>query len=496
MNLDNLLRGLEIKSKVGRFDRLVSSIETDHRKIQSNSLWVCYRGVSIDAHQFMSQAIDKQPIAIVAERMVPSKISPNITYVQVENSRSALAQIAANWHHRPSEKLNLIGITGTNGKTSTAQFITNIFRSAHLQSAVLGTIGYRLGDTLLPAQSTPPEPILLQNLFAKIHQKKIQHVIMEASSQGLAQRRLDGLKFQVAVFTNLTQDHLDYHGSMKAYLAAKLRLFRQIDPAGLAVINNDLSKDITTPISTQAQEKSGANITTYGLNGQPDITATDIVITPLGLKFRLFISSLHEKKSVSVQLKISGQYNIYNALAAVSVAQHYKIDLDTIKKGLESTVIPGRFESINLGQSFSVVVDYAHTPDGIRNLLEAARVATNGRLIIVFGCGGNRDTTKRALMGQTATEIADYTILTSDNPRWEHPKSIINQILSGVKVQPSDYDVIPERKQAIQQAIEIAKAGDFVIIAGKGHETHQEINGVLYPFDDRKIATQCLANLL
>ena len=174
MNLDNLLRGLEIKSKVGRFDRLVSSVETDHRKIQSNSLWVCYRGVSIDAHQFMSQAIDKQPIAIVAERMAPSKISPNITYVQVKNSRSALAQIAANWHHWPSEKLNLIGITGTNGKTSTAQFITNIFRSAHLQSAVLGTIGYRLGDTLLPAQSTTPEPILLQNLFTKIHQKKIR----------------------------------------------------------------------------------------------------------------------------------------------------------------------------------------------------------------------------------------------------------------------------------------------------------------------------------
>ena len=497
MNLYKLLDGLEIQSTVGRLDRSVGSVVTDHRKIQPGSVWVCYRGVLIDAHRFMAQAVDKRPIAIIAEKSIPVRTPTNIAYVQVDNSRSALARIAANWNDRPAENLDLIGITGTNGKTSTAHFIASIFRLAHLESALLGTIGYYLGKTALPAQSTTPDPLTLHGLFAQIYQNQIRHVIMEASSQGLDQRRLDHLKFQVAVFTNLTQDHLDYHRSMKDYLAAKLRLFRQTVPTGLAVINCDLSSDITDSISAVVQEKSLSNVITYGLNGQPNVTATNISQSTAGLSFRLLISSGSEKKSTSIHLKLFGQYNIYNALAAVSVAQHYQVDLNTIKKGLESTVIPGRCEAINLGQPFTVIVDYAHTPDGLKNLLQGIRMKASHRLIVVFGCGGDRDSDKRSLMGKVASEIADYTILTSDNPRSEQPMLIIEQILGAVRGQSDfEYDVILDRKRAIQRAVEIAKIGDFVVIAGKGHEGYQEIGGVLYPFDDRQVATECITNIL
>ena len=497
MNLDKLLQGLEVKSTVGQLDRSVGSVVTDHRKIQTGSVWVCYRGVLIDAHQFMAQAIDKRPIAIIAENSRPIRTPTNIAYIQVGNSRSALARIAANWHGQPAEGLDLIGITGTNGKTSTAHFIASIFRLAHLEPALIGTIGYYLGRTVLPAQSTTPDPLTLHSLFAQIHQNQIRHVIMEASSQGLDQRRLDHLKFQVAVFTNLTQDHLDYHGSMKDYLVAKARLFRQIVPTGLAVINCDLSPGITNSIAAAVQEKSFANVITYGLNGQPNVTATNISQSKTGLSFQLLISSGSEKQSTSIRLKLFGQYNIYNALAAVSVALHYQINLSTIKKGLESTVIPGRCEAINLGQPFTVIVDYAHTPDGLRNLLRGIRIEASHRLIVVFGCGGDRDSTKRSLMGKAASEIADYTILTSDNPRSEQPMLIIEQILSSVRGQSNfEYDVILDRKRAIQRAVEIAEVGDFVIIAGKGHESYQEIGDMLYPFDDRQVVTECLTNIL
>jgi len=494
VKLETLLRQVETKSVIGRLDREVFGIESDHRKLNAGFAWICYKGVKIDAHQFIPSAlaaISNRPTAIIAEATATG-VPGNLTYVQVANGRSALAQIAANWYCRPAEDLDLIGITGTNGKTSTAYFIESVFQAAQLNPAVIGTIGYRYGKVSLPSQTTTPDPLLLYRLLADIRQQKLQYVIMEASSQGLAQHRLDYLKFQVGVFTNLTQDHLDYHPSIEHYLQAKLRLFEQIDSSGVAVINTDLPVKITDRIGTT----STAPAITYGFNGHPDVTATNILPTSSGLTFQLSLGVGNIRTSlqrqIEIRLKLLGNYNIYNALAAASVGLHYQIDLETIKTGLETTVIPGRFESVDLGLPFMVIVDYAHTPDGLQNLLETAREATDRRLVVVFGCGGNRDAVKRPIMGEIATKTADYTILTSDNPRSEDPEQIIRQIMVGIHSTgvSGKYEMIVDRKAAIGRAIEIAKAGDLVVIAGKGHETYQEVEGVRLPFDDRQVAAE------
>jgi UDP-N-acetylmuramoyl-L-alanyl-D-glutamate--2,6-diaminopimelate ligase len=490
VNLQKLLENVDITSTSGARDLNISGIAGDHRKIQPGYAFICYEGISVDGHTFISQAIQNGAVAIIGDKPPPVNFPENVTYIQTSNGRIALSRIAANWHGNPAEHLKLIGITGTNGKTSTAHFAHAILTATGLKAALIGTVGHRYGDVYVPPSTTTPDPIALHALFRKIVDAGLDYVVMETSSQGLAQHRLAGLTFETAVFTNLTQDHLDYHETMEAYFNAKLMLFQQLRPkTGRAILNAD------DPATARIRETLDPNsVLTYGIERPADLTARDIESTLKGLEF----TAITPQGKIPIKLRLLGDYNLYNALAAIGVGLHHGCSLDAIQAGLHATIVPGRFELVDRGQSlpraigdFAVVVDYAHTPDGLENLLTAARKVTGGRLICVFGCGGDRDRTKRPKMGKISTAIADHSVITSDNPRTENPNDIIADIIEGV---PSDasYDIIPDRREAIGYAIGLAKPGDLVAIAGKGHEDYQEINGQRFPFDDRTVAATCL----
>ncbi len=487
MNLQNLLRGVDVLSSVGDIDLEVNGIVSDHREVYAGCAFICYEGVNVDSHTFIQQAIQNGSIVVVGEKLPPTDLPPNVTYVQTPNGRIALSVISANWHNTPAAKLKLIGITGTNGKTSTAFFVHSIFKTAGIKSAIMGTVSHRFGDVTVPAATTTPDPFALHGLFARIANADIGYAIMETSSQGLAQHRLAGITFETAVFTNLTQDHLDYHQTMENYLNAKLMLFQQLRTKnGMAILNAD--DEVYETIRQRINLTVGHdNVLTYGLQRQAHLTARDVKSTLNGLLF----TAVTPSGNVRVKLHLLGDYNLYNALAAIGVGLHHGFSLQTIKEGLESTVVPGRFERVDNGQDFAVVVDYAHTPDGLENLLASARKIAKGRLICVFGCGGDRDSGKRPKMGKISTTIADFSVITSDNPRTEDPDRIISDIVNGLP-DGANYIEIVNRKAAIEHAIMIAEPGDLVAIAGKGHESYQEINGQRFHFDDREIASASL----
>ena len=490
MNLQSLLRGVDVSSIVGTIDREINGIVSNHREVQPDNAFICYEGVKVDGHEFIQQAIQQGATVIVGEKPPPNDLPANVTYIQTASGRIALSIIASNWYDTPATKLKLIGITGTNGKTSTAYFVHSIFNSAGIKSAIMGTVHHRYGDVSIPANTTTPDPLALHGLFAKIAAANIGYVIMETSSQGLAQHRLEGLTFETGVFTNLTQDHLDYHRTMENYLDAKLMLFQQLrSQDGVAILNADstVSNLIRQRINPAVSQE---NILTYGVRSRANLTVRDVVSTLNGLNF----TAITPSGNIRVKLNLLGDYNLYNALAAIGVGLHHGCTLETIREGLESTIVPGRFERVDKGQDSAVVVDYAHTPDGLENLLTAARKITAGRLICVFGCGGDRDSGKRPKMGRISATIADYSVITSDNPRTEDPDLIIANIVNGLP-DGANYVQIVNRKEAIAHAISLAKPGDLIAIAGKGHESYQEINGQRFHFDDREVASTILEQL-
>ncbi|MBI1926560.1 UDP-N-acetylmuramoyl-L-alanyl-D-glutamate--2,6-diaminopimelate ligase [Candidatus Poribacteria bacterium] len=503
MNLQHLLQRVNLITSVGILNREVTGIAHDHRGVQPGYAFVCYEGVKVDGHAFIPQAIQNGASVLLGEKPPPTDLPTSVTYLQVPNGRTALSLIAANWYGNPANRLKLIGITGTNGKTSTTYLAHSIFNAAGLKSAIIGTVSYRYGDVLIPASTTTPESLKLHELFGKVADAGLDYIIMETSSQGLAQHRLAGLTFETAVFTNLTQDHLDYHQTMENYLNAKLMLFQQLNSTdGLAILNADdpasdrIRQQTRAPILTYGVEKSPPPPFSAGLSlskpkgGRGDLTVRDVESKLTGLAF----TAITPQGELRVGLRLLGDYNLYNALAAIGVGLHHGCSLEAIKAGLESTIVPGRFELVDRGQDFAVVVDYAHTPDGLENLLTAARKITNGRLICVFGCGGDRDRGKRPIMGKISTTIADHTVITSDNPRTEDPDRIIADIVAGLP-DGASYDVLPNRKEAIGYAIGLAKGGDLVAIAGKGHEPYQEIHGVRSHFDDREVAAEFLERI-
>ena len=507
MNLQNLLQRVEIISAIGNLNREIAGIASDHRDVQPGYAFICYEGIKVDGHGFIPQAIQNGAKTIVGEKPSPIKLPPDVIYIQTPNGRIALSLIAANWHGNPTNRLRLIGVTGTNGKTSTTHLAHSIFQAAGMKPAIMGTVGHHYGDAFVPASintpdvlklpsTTTPDPLKLHELFAKIADAGLAYVIMEASSQGLAQHRLAGLTFETAVFTNLTREHLDYHQTMENYLNAKLMLFQQLQSEnGLAILNaDDSASDLIRQQISLAAGQDG--ILTYGVKNQADLMARDVQSTLKGLVF----TAITPRGEIRVKLRLLGDYNLYNALAAIGVGLHYDCPLDVIKAGLESTIVPGRFELVDRGQDFAVVVDYAHTPDSLENLLTTARKITNGRLICVFGCGGDRDRGKRPKMGEISATIADLSVITSDNPRTEDPTQIILDILKGLpdkrgESEAYSHTVIPDRRSAIGDAINQAQAGDCIAIAGKGHEDYQEINGVRFPFDDREVAAEFLERL-
>ncbi len=483
MKLHRLLQGINIISSAGGLDKEITGITSDSRIVERGYAFVCYDGVNVDGHTFIPQAIQNGATTIIGEK--PESTPPGVTYIQTPNGRPTFSLIAANWYQNPADRLKLIGITGTNGKTSTAHLAHSIFNAAGLKSGLMGTVGTRYADVFVEPTITTLEPLTLHKLFQDIADAGVEYVIMETSSQGLAQHRLAGLTFETAVFTNLTQDHLDYHETMEEYLNAKMMLFQQLNPDnGLAILNAD------DAASDSIRQQTNVPCLTFGIEQQSDLTVCDVESTLKGLSF---VADTPSGK-ISANLRLLGDYNLYNALAAIGVGLHHNCSIEAIQAGLASTVVPGRFELVDRGQPFAVVVDYAHTPDGLENLLTAARKITQGNLICVFGCGGDRDRGKRPNMGNISATIADHSVITSDNPRTEEPDAILADIVDGLPADAS-YDLIQDRRTAIGHAIELAKAGDLVTIAGKGHEPYQEIKGVRFDFDDRAVAGEFLEQL-
>ena len=492
MKLRELLHGLNLTTSTGSLDMDITGIVSDNRKVKQGNIFVCYQGISVDSHSFVADALQRGAAAVVGEKPVTALEIPTtpVPYIQVPDGRRAMALLSANWHGNPAKHLKLIGITGTNGKTSTAHLIHTILKASGRKTALIGTVGHEYTNTqgevkTLPASLTTPDAFALHALFKQFVKDEVEYVTMETSSQGLALQRLAGLVFDTAVFTNFTQDHLDYHQTMEAYLKAKLMLFEQLSEDGVAVLNSD------SPVSKRISETClRSQVLMYGLDNKTDLSAEDIVFS----QNRLAFTAVTPEGQLPIQLRLLGEYNLYNALAAVAVGIRYGCPMSAIQEGLAATVVPGRFELIDRGQDFAVIVDYAHTPDGLENVLTAAKRITEQKLISVFGCGGDRDNGKRPKMGNISAQIADYSVITSDNPRTENPDAIIAQIVSNL---PHDtkYVCISERRDAIRHAITTAKSGDVVVIAGKGHEDYQEIHGKRFPFDDRVVASDILESL-
>lgn len=515
MKLQSLLDGIEVTKILGVSNPIIDGVVSDHRDVKPGYAFICYEGLNVDGHSFIADAIKNGATVIISEKEV-SDFPTGVTSVITPNGRIAHSICAANWFGNPAKRLKLTGVTGTNGKTSTAHLIYGILKSYNVNAAVLGTVGHSYNvaasdsntqqktSVEIPALLTTPDAFQLNEMLKQIADAGVEHVVMETSSQGLAQHRLCGLTFETAVFTNLTQDHLDYHGTIENYLTAKLKLFEQISDEGIAVLNAD--SPATKRIVEHIPEKK---IITYGLKKDSDITAHDIESTLKGLTFTALNTSNNSDNTffnmtnqqineLNVSINLLGSYNIYNALAAICVGLRYNCSASAIQTGLTTTVVPGRFERVSSNFKsdidFAVIVDYAHTPDGLENVLTAAREISDGKIISVFGCGGDRDRGKRPKMGAISTQIADMSVITSDNPRTENPDEIISDIVSNL---PHDaaFKCIPERHVAIQNAIFQANPGDVVVIAGKGHENYQEIHGKRYPFDDREVASKILQEL-
>ena len=479
----------------GPLDREVARIVTDSREVGPGDLFVCLPGyrseggeVRADRHDFIPAAVARGAAALLVERDVAPQAG--VTIVRVRDAWQAVATAAARFYGHPSHALQVVGITGTSGKTSTSYFVDAVLTAASRRVARFGTIEYRIGDRVLAAAQTTPEAPLLQALLRRAADRGCDSVVMEVSSHALELRRVAEVAFDVAVFTNLSHDHLNFHPDMKHYRRAKGRLFETLGGAakrGTAVINLD------DPASDYMIAVNRGAVLTYGVEqGSADVRARDVSTALAGGSFTAETPRGH----LPVTLRHLGDYSIYNALAAVAVGEALGVPLEQIAAGLAGApTVPGRFELVDAGQPFVVAVDYAHKPDALRRLLESARRLEPRRLIVVFGCGGDRDRAKRPVMGRIAAELSDYAVVTSDNPRSEEPAAIVEEILAGVRavVTPrARYVAEVDRAGAIAHAIDVAEAGDIVLIAGKGHEPYQLVAGVKHDFDDRLVARAAL----
>ena len=464
---------------------MVGDVVLDTRKVAPGALFCCVPGARVDGHDLAGKALDAGAVALVVQRPLELE-APQLVVGRV---RDALAPLAAAFFDHPSRRLDLVGVTGTNGKTTTTFLLEAVFRAAGRVPGVLGTVEVRVGDDRRPAIHTTPEAPDLQRLLAEMADSGVQAAAMEVSSHGLALHRVDGTRFKAAIFTNLTQDHLDFHADLDDYFLAKRRLFT---PAftPLGVVNLD------DPHGRLLAGTAEIAVVTTGTATDADWRATDVAASLEGTSFRVASPA----GSRPVRLRLAGQFNVANALGALAAADALGIGLDTAVAGLEALAgVPGRFERVDAGQPFTVLVDYAHTPDSLDNLLRAARAVTGGRVLVVFGCGGDRDRVKRPIMGEIAGRLADLAVVTSDNPRSEDPEAIVAQVAEGVarSAGPGGFLVEVDRRTAIRTALAMAAPGDAVLLAGKGHEQGQELaGGRKVPFDDRQVATEELRALL
>lgn len=452
----------------------VAGIAYRSAEVRPGWLFFCVPGATVDGHDFAPQAAGAGAVAVVVERRL--ELPDGMTQVLVPSVREAMGPFAAAFYGRPAEAMTVVGITGTNGKTTTTYLLEGVFREAGMTPGVIGTTGVRVDGRPEPFDRTTPEAPDLHRLLAAMRDRGIGAVAMEVSSHGLDQHRVGGMRFDCAVFTNLSQDHLDYHGTLEAYLRAKASLFTPA-MAARAAVNGD-SPEGRTLI------RGDIPTVTFGLGEGTDLRATDVALFAQGLSFRV--------DGLEVRSRLRGAFNVHNCLAALAAARQVGIDDDAAVRGIGAVSgVPGRMEPVEAGQPFQVVVDYAHTPDSLDNVLRAARPLADGnRVIAVFGCGGDRDRGKRPLMGEAATRLADLTVITSDNPRSEDPEAVVGEIVPGAERGGGAFEVEPDRRRAIRRAIRAAGPGDVVVIAGKGHETGQEFATRTVPFDDRVVARE------
>jgi UDP-N-acetylmuramoyl-L-alanyl-D-glutamate--2,6-diaminopimelate ligase len=480
MKLYALLEGLDFEVLDGNCNLDIGNIQYDSRKINKNDIFVAIEGFNLDGHKYIKAAIERGASAIITQKEFIGGYGATI--IKVDDTRIALSILSANYYDNPSKKLKLIGITGTNGKTTSTYMMKAILEAAGHKVGLVGTIANYIGDKRIDSHRTTPEALELQQLFHEMVEKGIEYCVMEVSSHSLALKRVYGVRFNCGIFTNLTQDHLDFHKTFEEYFEAKLLLFKESDSI-IVNIDDKYGKTIG--------EKIGKKVLSYSIEGNADATSNIIKMHSRGIEFGI----KYKNEIETIKLMIPGKYNVYNSLCSAVACLELGISMEYVKKGLESVTVPGRCEIVTKGYElgFEVIVDYAHTPDGLENILKTAREFTEGRLITLFGCGGDRDKTKRPIMGKIATELSNIAIVTSDNPRTEEPGKIIEDIVAGIAT--NNYIVVENRRDAIKKAIETAQKGDIIVVAGKGHEDYQEINGETISFDEKKIITEILGTL-
>lgn len=463
-------------------DLEIDILTADSRQKCQNGLFFCIPGGRVDAHDFAPQAVENGCVALIVER----KLDMDVAQVVVTDTRAAMTRIAAAFNGHPEKRMRLVGITGTKGKTTTTYLFKSIAEAAGISCGIIGTTGCIAGNTKLPSKLTTPDPIEMFSILRVMADAGVKIVCMEVSAHALYLRKLVGVQFDAAAYTNLSQDHLDFFGTLDNYFAAKCILF-----------NSGMVRNAAVNVDEETADRVIENLTcpyvTYGISAKSDLYARDIEITESSVSFMM---NLRDVPGVRVHLLLTGMFNVYNALAASSLAMIMGFSIDQIKAGLESLVsVPGRVEMLPTNTPYRMILDYSHSPDALSNILRTVREFCRGRIILVFGCGGDRDKGKRPMMGKIAGEMADFSILTSDNPRFEDPMAILNAIESGIRPTGADYEVIENRREAIRQAMEMAVGGDIIVLAGKGHETYQDIQGVKHPFDEKEIVQSLLVEM-
>ncbi|MCI8411136.1 MAG: UDP-N-acetylmuramoyl-L-alanyl-D-glutamate--2,6-diaminopimelate ligase [Clostridia bacterium] len=489
MNLKKMLVGLEGLKVKGDLELEIKGVEKNSKEVKEGYVFVAIKGFSTDGHQYVESAIKNGAIAVIIEEGCDLKslnIPEGITIIMAKDTREALAIVSSNFYGNPSRKFKLIGVTGTKGKTTSTFMIKEILEKAGKKVGLIGTIAtYINGKKLKDSDRTTPESLELQQIFAQMVDEGVEAVVMEVSSQSLKLHRVTGCEFDIVLFTNFSEDHIspNEHPNMEDYFNSKLKLFEMCKTG---IVNVDDLHGAKIPRLFPEN-----NITTYGIDNFANVLAKDITITNSYVDFKVKITDRNER----VKTCIPGRFSVYNSLAAICVAQKFGISSETVKEALLEVRVPGRSELVDNKLELPIMIDYAHSPESLQNILQAVKSYTRGRVISVFGCGGDRDSGKRPIMGEISGRIADFTIITSDNPRTENPEKIIEQIEEGMKKTKGKYTVITDRVEAIKEAIKMANKRDIIVLAGKGHEPYQEINGVKHPFDERIIVKDIIEEL-
>lgn len=479
MLLADLIKDINVLDIRGDIGIDIKGIAYDSRKTKKGFVFVCIDGMTTDGHDYVDQALEYGASAVIIQKDM--NIAEGCPVIRTDDSRLALACISDRFYGHPSGRFKLIGITGTKGKTTTTFMLKSILEASGKKVGIIGTLGTRIGERILYSERTTPESQDLQELFAQMVEEGVEYVAMEVSSQGLALHRVSCCEFDVGVFTNLSRDHIGgkEHASMEEYLLAKCKLFK-ICKNGLINVDNEYAEKIL--------KEATCSTLTFGIKADSCVRASNIVKLPKSVEFDI----TSPWYGLRLRVNIPGRFSVYNALAAAGVSGMLGMPAEAVMAGLDKVQVPGRAESVDTGRDYSVIIDYAHTPDSLENILSTVRDYAAGRVVCIFGCGGDRDRSKRPMMGEISGRLADYTVITSDNPRTENPETIMRQIEDGIKTTAGKYICICDRREAIKHALSAAMAGDVLVLAGKGHETYQTFSDRTIPFDEREVVRELL----